>query len=440
AILGFGRNLARAEELTPEHRKEVEIIRRSGDHLLEMIDEILSLARIEAGRTELYAAPFDLVKSLKDIGQMIALRIQDKGLRFDFELDPALPRAVRGDAVKLRQIVINLLGNAVKFTHKGYVRLCASSKISVDDPKRVLLQLAVEDSGVGIPEDQLGSIFDSFVQDDHSGDTNSGTGLGLTICRSLVDMMGGRIEVTSKVGEGSVFTVIIPLALVNESAIETRQTHVISLKSRQTALRILVADDSSDNRTLLTSILERVGFIVCEVANGEAAVKAFQEWNPHLICMDMRMPVLDGYAATRKIRELPQGNVVKIIAVTASVFDEQRGEILDAGCDDLVFKPVRESVLFEAIRQQLGVSYRYSQKQRSNSREGDVILTREMLRDLPEELLAELHEAALIQDRQTLVEIIGQIKAQAPETAEGLKVLLDGFQLGRIRELLGDRI
>jgi CheY-like chemotaxis protein len=232
----------------------------------------------------------------------------------------------------------------------------------------------------------------------------------------------------------------VQIAQDTELAVDSiAEQQVVGLMPGQSSRRILIADDNADNRTLLTTMLEPVGFTVKGVSNGELALEVFQSWHPDLICMDMRMPVLDGYAATRKIRELPQGNVVKIIAVTASVFDEQRPEILGAGCDDLVFKPVRESDLFEAISEQLGVSYQYATAKKSHGRDADGILTSDMLFELPSNLIDGLRKAALVQDRHTLTELIERIKSLAPETAEGLRILVDGFQLGRITELLGDK-
>ena len=441
AILGFGRNLARARDLTPKHQDEVDIIRRSGDHLLEMIDEILSLSRIEAGRVELKRDPFDLVRTLEDIAQMITVRVEAKGLRFDFEPDATLSRVVRGDAGKMRQVLINLLVNAIKFTEQGYVCLRACTKPLDNDPARVLLQLEVEDSGPGISEEQLNTIFESFVQDDHTGDAAKGTGLGLAICRSLVDVMEGRIGVTSKPGKGSLFTVTVPLELAEPPVLaheDIRETQVVGLKPGQTQKRILVADDNADNRALLTVMLERVGFTVREVVNGETAIEAFNSWHPHLICMDMRMPVMDGYAATRAIRKLAGGKQVKIVAVTASVFEEQRDEILGAGCDELVCKPIRESEIFDAIGRQLGVEYDYADAEKPAVQESGSELTGEILSELPPELLAELRQAALELDRAAMAALIERIKTHAPDTAKGLKRLVDGFQLERIRELLGD--
>jgi signal transduction histidine kinase/CheY-like chemotaxis protein len=443
AILGFGRNLARAQDLTPDHRNEVDIIRRSGDHLLQMIDQILSLSRIEAGRVELQRAPFDLVRTLDDIAQMITVQAQAKGLRFDLELDATLPRVVRGDVGKMRQVLINLLGNAVKFTQKGYVCLHACTKPLDNDPARVLLQLAVEDSGLGIPEEQLNTIFDSFMKGNHTGDAAQGTGLGLAICRSLIDGMEGRIDVTSKPGEGSLFTVTVPIELAEASALvheDTRETQVVGLKPGQTTKRILVADDNADNRALLSTMLEQVGFTVREVVNGETAIEAFNSWRPHLICMDMRMPVMDGYTATKAIRKLAEGEQVKILAVTASVFEEQRDKILSAGCDELVCKPVKEGEIFDAIGRQLGVEYRYADTLQPHVPEVGPELTGEMLSELPPELISELRHATLVLDRVAMAVLIERIEANAPDTAKGLQRLVDGFQFERIRDLLGDVI
>ena len=443
AILGFGRNLSRAKDLTPENRKEVDIIRHSGDHLLEMIDEILSLSRIEAGRVELQQAPFDLKRTLEDMAQMIEVRVQAKGLRFDLELDAALPRMVQGDVGKIRQVLINLLGNAIKFTDKGYVILHVSTKPLGSDPARVLLQLAVEDSGLGIPEEQIDTIFDSFMRGNHTDDKAKGTGLGLAICRSLVDVMDGRIDVASKPGQGSLFTVTVPLELAETSSLDHedgRETQVVGIMPGQTPKRILVADDNADSLVLLTTMLERVGFKLRGVENGESAIEAFKSWRPHLICMDMRMPVMDGYASTKAIRELPGGERVKILAVTASVFEEQRDEILGAGCDEFVRKPVQEGDFFEIIADLLEVEFIYTDATQAQVPGKASALTVEMLSKLPPELVSELRQAALVLDRAAMAELIERVAGHAPETAKGLQRLVDDFQLERIRELLGDVI
>ncbi len=385
AILGFARNLGRVKEMPPNHRKQIEIIRRSGDHLLQMIDEILNLSRIEAGRVELLRAPFDLLRSLEDIAQMISVRIQSKHLGFELELDPTLHRMVLGDAGKIRQVLINLLGNAVKFTSQGYVGLSAKTTTIDNNPDHILLQLEVEDSGEGIPEEQLSTIFDSFVQGDQDQSDAQGTGLGLAITKSLLDMMKGSINVISNVGDGSLFKVVIPLEVTGRSTIsdEIPSTRVVGLKPGQKEWRILIVDDNADNRALLNTLLVQIGFKVSEVVNGEAALKAFKEWDPHLICMDMRMPVMDGYSASRAIRDLPEGGQVKILAVTASAFKEQRQEIMDSGCDDMVRKPVIEEEFLEAIGRSLGIKYEYADTGEETAKETIIELSKDMLVDLP---------------------------------------------------------
>jgi CheY-like chemotaxis protein len=305
-------------------------------------------------------------------------------------------------------------------------------------PARVLLQLATEDSGVGIPEEQLPTIFDSFMQSDHTGDAAEGSGLGLAICRSLVDVMEGRIDVTSKPGQGSLFTVTFPIELAEASAPvhdDTREAQLIGLKPEETAKRILVADDDADNLTLLTMMQEQAGFEVREVENGETAIEAFKSGRPHLICMEMRMPVMDGYAATKAIRQLPGSGPVKIIAVTASVFKEQRDEILGTGCDEFVRKPVHEGEIFEAIGRQLGLEYRYADAVTLHAA-GASELTVEMLSELPGELLEELRQAALVLNEAAMAVLIERIEAHVPEKAKGLQKLVDNFQFERIRDLI----
>ena len=438
AILGFTKLLSKGKDLTPGQQEKIGIINRSGGHLLGMIDEILSLAKIEAGRVELVQEPFDVVQMLKDIGQMITSRTGTKGLRFDLELDANLSPYLQGDVGKIRQILINLLGNAVKFTSEGTVCLRACSQPMADDPARVMLQLEVEDSGPGIQPEQLDRIFDSFTQDESIGDSTEGVGLGLAISRSLVDMMDGEIDVKSEPGKGSLFAVTIPLDLADASALPAQpatEAEILGLKPGQADWRILVVDDNRDNRVLLTSMLDPVGFVTREAENGESAIEAFHDWRPHLVLMDMRMPVMDGYAATVKIRELPGGDEVKIVAVTAHAFDEHREEILAAGCDDLVHKPFREHQIFDVIARHLGVEYLHDEVTEAPVPEEAIPLTAKMLSELPVELLEELREATLTLNRDAISTIIERIEPQGPDTARALQKLVDDFQIGQIRDL-----
>jgi CheY-like chemotaxis protein len=304
-----------------------------------------------------------------------------------------------------------------------------------------MLHFEVQDSGPGIPQDKLDKVFETFVRLDHAQNTESGTGLGLAISKTLVDMMNGEITIKSEPDRGSLFKVKIPLQMA-----ETGRTipakapiaEVIGLQADQPEWRILVVDDNPENRVLLTTLITSIGCIVKAAQNGEETISIFQEWHPHFIWMDMRMPVLDGFAATRKIRTLPGGEAVKIVAVTASVLVERHAEILACGCDEVVRKPFREHEIFESMARQLGIEYLYRERKSETDRKQGLKLTPEMLGELPRELLQDLRESALSFDREATLQVIERLKSHAPETAEGLQTLVQDFQMGRLGELLGE--
>ena len=440
AILGFARLMARDPGVSTQQHEMLDIIDRSGEHLLGMVDDVLSLSRIEAGRIELKEETFDIGQMLEDIGRIFRSRAEGKGLRFHLDVDAELAPWLQGDAGKLRQVLINLLGNAVKFTQEeGDVWLRARSQSVAGDPDMAMLQLEVEDNGPGIPQDKLDGVFEAFVQDEQPRDTGGGTGLGLTISKSLAEMMHGEIAVESEPGRGTLFRVNVLVQLAEEGAEtpgEAPVTEVIGLQAGQPAWRILVVDDNRENLLLLTSLLAQAGFTVKEAQNGQEAVAMFEEWRPHFIWMDMRMPVTDGYEATQKIRGLPGGDAVAIVAVTASVLEEQWEEILAAGCDDLVRKPFRDHEIFEAMARQLEVKYVYQERVEEAAPTQGIVLTAEMLADLPPELLEELRQTTLALNREATLEVIERIEDQAPDTARGLRALVEGFRMERIGGLL----
>jgi CheY-like chemotaxis protein len=373
---------------------------------------------------------------------MMKSRAEGKGLRFTLELDPALPLYVQGDAGRVRQVLINLLGNAVKFTEIGEVWLRARSQPVADDSDRVMLQLEVQDSGPGIPQDKLDKVFETFVRLDHAQNTERGTGLGLAISKMLVDMMNGEITIESKPGQGSLFKVKIPLQMVEAGTAIPSKTpiaEVIGLQADQPEWRILVVDDNLENRVLLTTLLTNIGCNVKEAKNGEEAISIFQGWHPHFIWMDMRMPVLDGFAATRKIRTLPGGEAVKIVAVTASVLEERHDEIIACGCDEVVRKPFRDHEIFESMARQLGIKYLYQDRGVEAAQKPGINLTAEMLAGLPPDLLQDLRETTLVLNMKAILEVIERIAEHAPDTAEHLRALVQDFQIDRIRELLEEK-
>jgi len=437
AILGFSQMMGRDLTIGEDQRENISIINRSGKHLLNLINDILDIAKIEAGRETLDTRTIDLSAFLSEISELFYSRITDKGLFFTVDKSDDLPRYIKSDEGKLRQVLINLLGNALKFTETGGVTLRVQSGALAENVQT--LHIEVEDTGIGIDSDQLENIFDPFIQAGHSQTGTKGTGLGLAICKSFVELLGGEISVESKPGEGSLFRVGLAVTLAEcaeVSGIEVIGPAVIGLEPGQSAWRILVVEDDAENRLLLNSLLLQVGFDTRQAENGEEAVVLFKQWQPHFIWMDMRMPVMDGYAATKKIREIPGGKEVKIVAVTAHAFTEHDEEILAAGCDGLVRKPYLVHEIFDTIAQHLGVEYLLGETAEAPAPEETTPITAEMLSELPAEIIEELREAALALNREAISATLERIEPQSPNIASGLRSLLGGIQIGRIRDLL----
>jgi predicted ATPase/CheY-like chemotaxis protein len=441
AILGFSSILSRDPAAIPAQKEKLSVINRSGEHLLSMIDDILDLSKIEAGRIELEENPFDLVALLKEIGMMIQSRAGEKGLSFVLETEALTLPYVNADAGKLRQILINLLGNAIKFTREGGITLRATTEPFPEMTDRCRIVLEVEDTGPGIDPDRQEKIFDPFVQEPGVS-AQAGTGLGLSICKTFTEFMDGSIEVESAAGKGSLFRVRLPAGIVEAADVKTpmeTKPRVIGLDPGQKARRILIADDHQDNRLLLKTLLEEAGFSILEAQNGKEALEAFEKQAPDFIWMDMRMPVMDGYEAVRQIRLHPGGDKLPIIALTASAFRSQRQEILAAGCDDMVFKPFREHEIFEVMARFLGVEYVYEEPDDAAAPSDEAELTTAMLAELPPELLKDLDETTLVANREVILEVIERIKEHAPETAGLMRALVQNFEIERIRELLEEK-
>ncbi|MEI6415446.1 MAG: ATP-binding protein, partial [Pseudomonadota bacterium] len=355
AILGFARLLERDSGMSDKSRQRLATINRSGQHLLALINDVLEISRIEAGRVEIKPAAFDLGELLKELADMIHIRAEEKGLAFTLERDPGLPSQVLGDAHRLKQILINLLGNAVKYTDRGQVNLGVKGCNG-----RICFE--VTDTGPGITQDEQVKLFQPFYQTESGIAKGEGTGLGLAISREYARLMGGELGMESQPGRGSVFRLSLPLPSTDTPALKqvVHQGRVVGLEAPAGQLRILVVDDKPDNRELVCQLLGLVGFEVETAENGQQAIDRYLTGQPRLICMDMRMPVMDGYEATRRIRELPGDRDVKIVALTASAFEEDHAGILAAGCDEVVKKPVEEDPLFGVMGKLLGLRYRYA--------------------------------------------------------------------------------
>ncbi|MBW2607600.1 MAG: response regulator, partial [Deltaproteobacteria bacterium] len=473
AILGFSHLMERDPAVTESLRENLSIINRSGEHLLALINDVLDMSKIEAGLINLDKQSFDLHHTLFVIEEMIRSRAGAKGLQFIVNRATDVPRYIRTDEQKLRQVLLNLLGNAVKFTTQGSVALrvrCLSSvvrgesreksaireekiKQRTTDHEQLTLHFEVQDSGVGIAPGDLETIFDPFVRKQGDKTSSKGTGLGLAISRKFVQMMGGNISVESEVGKGSVFSFDILVDLAARAEIETEKParRVIGLEPDQPAYRILVVEDNLESRALLCKLLQSVGLEVYEAVNGKEAIEQYEKRQPDLIWMDMRMPVMDGYEATRRIRALElkaqsskqkadRSERVPIVALTAHAFEEEKEVILAAGCDGFVRKPFREAEIFDAMERHLDVRYVYEEGEERKAKEkGEPpqdVLTPEDLADLPDDLLAELKQATIDLDVDLIQIIIERIRKLNATVADGLSDLAGDFQYDRLLELI----
>ncbi|BBE51858.1 Autoinducer 2 sensor kinase/phosphatase LuxQ [Ferriphaselus amnicola] len=437
SILGFSNILRQDPELRQEQRDNLGIINRSGEHLLTLINDVLEMAKIEAGRVEIENAPFDIGEIVRDVTDMMHMRAQERGLQLLVEQSSEFPRFIKGDEARLRQVLINLVGNAVKFTQEGGVTVRFGMKPHTTPPR---LMIEVEDSGPGIkPEDQQ-RIFLPFVQLSEST-MQKGTGLGLTITQQYVKLMGGDICVESTLGVGSIFRVELPAEMVSASEVVkpecTVKGEVTGLAPDHPEYRVLIVEDQVENQLLLARLMKDIGIAAKVAENGEQAVNLFQTWAPHLIWMDRRMPVMDGIEATQIIRQLPGGTDVKIVAVTASAFAEQRNEMLEAGMDDFIRKPYRFSEIYESLAKHLGVRYVYANEQGSKHR-NNVVLTTQMLSRLPTSLRNELHDALESLEEERIHLAMEQVATCDPTLHQALSALVSGFDYPTILKALQD--
>jgi signal transduction histidine kinase/CheY-like chemotaxis protein len=437
AVLGFSQLMRNAPEATAEQRKNLGIITRSGEHLLNLINNVLDISKIESGRVLLEESATDLHQILQEIRSLMYVKAKEKGLDFTVEQSGDFPRLVNADAGKLRQVLINLIGNAVKFTDTGWVILQARVA-QWDMPQAARVRFEVKDSGPGIRAEDMERIFLPFEQLANQPVADAGSGLGLTICRQYIELMGGQLGVTSEPGTGSVFYFEIPVTLLpsGEIPVEPSNGRVMGLEEGQPHYRILIAEDHPENRLLLRTLLEPLGFDLREAINGKEAVAACQEWRPDLVFMDIRMPVMDGLEATRRIKATASGAGTIIVALTAHALEEERREILAAGCDDFIRKPYKESEIFAALTKNIGARFVYKAEP-----EAPTALTRvdaTALAEVPQELLSGLEQSLVRIDTDTVNSTIGAIRAHAPAVADALADEARDLQFGRILRLVRD--
>lgn len=446
-ILGFTQILAHTPHTTQE-RDHLGIILRSGEHLLTLINQVLDLSKIEAGRITLNETRCDLRELLSELEEMFRLKAQQKQLTLVIEGLADAPRFVQTDAVKLRQALINLLNNAIKFTETGgvTVRVTHISEVSkTSEMSRVRLRFDIEDTGDGIAPEELDHLFTPFVQTTTGRSAQEGTGLGLPISRSFARVMGGDITVASRLGQGSTFSVTILARVLDageEAAAPQRRT-VIGLAPGQPQYRLLVVDDHPPNRQLLLALLAPFGFALREAANGQEALDIWEAWQPHLIWMDARMPVMGGYDAIRQIRERETHHdnpPTKIIVISASSLEDEHDAAIANGADDFLRKPFKEQEIFAAIQAQLGVEFLYDE---TPEREEAQTMTddemRAALNALPEERRSTLTHACTIADIAVISAEIEAIRALDPALADRLATLCDNFEYPKILSILQEK-
>ena len=441
AILGYAQMLQRASGLSAEHQEYVQTIDRSGEHLLNLINDILDVSKIEAGQQQLHETSFDLYQMLDNLERMLALRANLKQLGLIFIRQPEVPQFIKADQQKLRQVLINILGNAIKFTDSGQVTLHVSLESK-------LLSFSIQDTGPGIAPESMGRLFEAFGQNEAGLLSSEGTGLGLTISRSFIELMGGQISVSSELGRGSIFTVNLPVTLASyvapqKSSMTSRvPTH---LSPGQPEIRILVAEDRLVNRTLLVNLLRSVGFAVREANNGREAIEVWDDWSPHLIWMDMQMPVMSGYKAAQHIKASLKGQSTVIIALTASAFEEQRAEILNSGCDDFVGKPFRLEDIFEKLAEYLDVKYLFNDNEQEEmtitladkpSFFPEVVLTKKSFKMMSEEWTEAVGLHAAQGDDMRLLKLVEQIPSEYGLIASSMTRLIENFNFEKIVNLM----
>lgn len=438
AIIGFSQLMNRDPEINPKQQETINIINRSGEHLLEMINEVLEMSKIESGKTELYLSNFDLKAMLSTLEAMLSIKARSKQLQLIIDCAANVPNYICTDESKLRQVLINLIGNGIKFTQAGKIILRVKQLDNQKAPK-CILKFEVEDTGAGIAPREINQIFKAFSQSETGRKSQQGTGLGLPISKRFVELMGGELTVVSKVGKGSTFSFSISSTLSQHAQVKFSSVQTVkSLLPNQPKCRILAVDDIWQSRLLVVRLLSQVGFEVKEAKNGKQALELCQKWHPDLIFMDMRMPIMDGYESTRRIRAM--GSDCKIIALTASAFASKQEETIEAGCDDYLRKPFKESDLFTKIKEHLAIQYIYQED--SDNVEDDLNkasflkLTSTSLQIMPESWLQELKQAAGELDEVKLKELIAQIPEENNDISSSLTNLTDNFLFKQIFDLV----
>jgi PAS domain S-box-containing protein len=425
AILGFSQIIARDNQLPLKLREPMSIIMKSGEHLLSLINDVLDLARIESGKIRLEPVEFDLGSLITDLIDMLRIRAREKGLELRLDQSSSFPRFVRTDPAKLRQILINLISNAIKFTKHGYISIKLALGSHMKDEHYHELLFSITDTGIGISREDQKRLFNPFEQLGSSM-KHEGTGLGLSIVNEYVKLLGGQISIESDTGTGSTFKFSIVCDPVNTISSENKPSKIdfpYKIKNAENC-RILIVEDHADNRAILLALLEPFGFQIREASNGLEGLEIAKSWMPHLIFMDRRMPDMDGLSATKAIRSLSPAVYPSIIAITAHAYSDEQKEMLDAGCNGFIAKPYKDHTIFDAIAKFLPVSIEYGISKDDfdllNISSQDITSFDSIDPATREKLLRASHEGDVDQIRE-IVESIPEIKSLILPLAEAYR-------------------
>ncbi|MEG4245811.1 AAA family ATPase [Microcoleus sp. MON2_D6] len=465
AILGFSQLMNQDTNLLTEQKENLNIIQRSGEHLLSLINQVLDLSKVEAGRMTLSKNNLNIHHFLAEIEDMFALKATAQSLELRFECAADVPKYIYADEIKLRQVLINLISNAVKFTASGSVYLKVKNKQvktpieaetkTTNNPQSTTITFEVKDTGIGIAVEEMENLFKPFVQTASGQKVQQGTGLGLTISRQFVRLMGGEITVIShgkaftpgmplkeflEDTTGTTFKFDIPVGIADASTIQNQpqSRRVVALAPNQPQYRILVVDDRDYNRQLLVKLLKPVGFEVQEASNGIEALAIWDSYSPHLIWMDMRMPVMDGYEATKRIKGTIKGQATAVIAITASVWEEEKAVILSAGCDDFVRKPFHTEAIFDIMTKHLGVLYIYQEQELPSPPSnvtGESLNFTDLLAAMSKEWIVKLYEAAMDADAELVCQLLEEIPESHAFELQTLRNWVTRFQFEKILDL-----
>ena len=431
SVIGFSRLMAGSRTMSADEKRNLAIIHRSGQHLLRLINDILELSKIEAGRAVLQSEAVDLRELAQEVMDMVGARAQQSGLRLALR-HSGLPPAVRVDGAKLRQVLLNLMSNAVKFVERGGVTLELHGRLLGQD--RHAVSFAVRDSGIGIAAEDVARIFEPFFQVDDNG-RQEGTGLGLAISRDFVQMMGGRLEVESVPGSGSVFRFTIE-AEASASAPQPPASEVSGLAPPQRGRRILVVDDNADAFRLLAGMLAPLGFDLSYADGGAAALEALARAPCDLVLLDWRMPGLDGLEVTRRLRADAALAQPRVVVLTASAFEDEQQEALAAGADDFLRKPIEHERLFQVLEQQLGLSF--LREQAAPDAAHDAGPSPQQLQALPPDTRAALRLALRELNQSKVAEILDPYRAPLAALVEAVERRVTQYQFRQLCQLIDE--